>query len=344
MILDIEITISSILFVILGFLAVYILFLLILSLVIDKIYFKKRLATKNHIYEIDYKRFNNFNKEEFEFKSGKNTLRGGIYYYSKSNTNIAIYMHGFGVKHTHNLYEIEMLASLDYTVYAFDMTATGKSDGAKFGGAPQAIKDLECCIKYVQQQNPQAKILLMGHSMGAYAVGCVLSLVDVKKAIVVAPFDNIVDVVQERVTSKFGKKILLFKTIYKLIQRIRFGKYSSLYTFESLYKTNVKTLVIHGTEDKTIPIDTTINSMMVNNNRNVKYLLLENKLHSPLLSEEAIIYNLSVSHTLEGLKIKYKKQIPNEEIEKLNKNIDLNIKNKFDEKVLVELINFIKEA
>lgn len=344
MFLDIKVNLLSIILVILGFVLLYILFLIIVSLVIDKVYFGKRLATRNLIKDIDYTHFDNLNKDEFSFISGKNELRGGIYYYSKSNTNIAIYMHGFGVKHTNYFYEINLFANLGYTVYAFDMTATGESQGKKFKGAPQVIKDLECCIKNIKKNNPNSKILMIGHSMGAYAVANVLSLCDIHKAIVIAPFDNIVDVVQKGIIDKFGKNFFLFRFIYKLIERIKFGKYASLNTFETLFVTKTKVLVIHGTDDKTIPIDTTINSMMVNNNNNVKYLLLENKLHRPLLSEDAIMYNLSISHRIDGLRIRYKQNIPQNEIDKLNESINFDIKNKFDDSVLVEVIKFIKEV
>ena len=62
-----------------------------------------------------------------------------------------------------------------------------------------------------------------------------------------------------------------------------------------------------------------------------------------MISNKAINYNLYIKNNISDLQIKYNKNIPENELEKLNKNIDYNLKYQFDEEVLDVLKQFLKE-
>lgn len=329
--------------IILLFFVMYVLFITLLSIFINKIYFDKRMGISKYYKNIEYTHFENLKKDEFSFMSGKNKLNGGLYYYPNNNNKIIIFMHGFGPNHKDYLYEINYFAELGYKVYAFDATATGISEGKKFKGAPQLLIDLNYCIEEVNKLNNNSGIILVGHSMGAYAVSNITRFKNVKKVIAIAPFDNITDIVDYNVRKKLGRSFILFKIIFKLIQLIKFKKYANIKTFETYHFSKTPILVIQGKEDDIVKADDFIENMNINNNRYVNYLLLEEKKHRPLLSKDAIFYNYHLSHQIDNLNFKYGKNISKEIIDDFNKQINYDLKNEFDINVLKTIELFLKE-
>lgn len=342
MLLSVASTIYFVLIVMAIFLLIYLLFLFILLVGIDQYFLNIRLGDRP-IKPIDYDFYKGLKKDEFSFLSKKNKLIGGIYYYNQKSDNIAIMVHGYGANHKNYFAEINYLASLGYTVYSYDGTGTSLSEGKKFGGAPQAIKDLECCIKEVKKLNPNASILLFGHSMGAYAVCNVLNVEHVNKVVAVAPFDNMPDIIFDGVMEKFGKRLFLLRPMYKLIQRVKFGKYSGFTTYKTLSKTQTPVLVIHGVNDRTVSINHFLENMDTNQNPNVKFMMVEDKLHRPLQSDNAVAYNEYLKLQLDSLKVKNKNKLTDEMIEEFNKGIDRQLKNELDEKVLSKITEFLRE-
>lgn len=323
----------------------YICFVFIFALIIDKKYFVKRITGNKYIKEMDYKYYKSLKQDNFSFVSNNIIINGNSYYYNtRDNKKILIFSNGFNTIVESYLPYISYFAKQGFIVYSYDYAGVGKSDGKKFKGMPQAIMDLECCIKQIKKDNPNTSITLVGHSMGAYASCNVLNLEEVDKVIAISPFNDIVDVVGDNIYKKLGKKIFLFPIIYRMILNFKFKKYSSYNTFNTLKYINKKVLLIHGEEDKTVKADRFINAMISNQNSFVQYLLLENKQHDPLLSFEAINYNLFLKHQISDLMLKYNRNIPSNELEILNKNINYELKYKLDGEILRIIENFIKEV
>lgn len=336
---------NFLLIMIISLFLLYILFVVCFALIIDKKYFVKRITGNKYIKEIDYSYYKGLKKENFSFISNNIKINGNIYFYnSKENKKILIFSNGFNTITESYLPYISYFASLGFIVYSYDNAGVGKSEGKHFKGMPQSIMDLENCIKQIKIDNPNISITLVGHSMGAYAVCNVLNLESVDKVIALAPFNNIVDVVQDNIYQKLGRKIFLFPIIYRIILYIKFKSYSSYNTFTTLRCVNKKVLVIHGEDDKTVKVDKFINAMYSNPNAYVKYILLENKQHDPLLSVDAINYNLFLKHQLLDLTLKYNNKIPSHELETLNKNINYELKYKLDGEILRLIEKFIEEV
>lgn len=323
---------------------IYIIFVLLFVLFIDRKYFNKRIVKKDYINYQSINDFKNLKKEAFTFYVNKNKLNGDVFYYNEQCEKVLIFACGFNVEYEKYLKEIDLFASIGYKVYTYNNTGCGKSEGKTFKGMPQAIIDIENCIKEVKKLNPNSEIVLVGHSMGGYAVCNVLNLENVNKVIAIAPFNHITDVVKDNSYNKIGKNIFLFTSIYKMILKIKFKKYASYKTFDTLKYVNTKVLVIHGMNDKTVKVDNCINSMMSNTNVLINYLILDNKTHDPLLSSDAINYNLFLKHQLDELKFKYKKTIPSDELKLINENINYDLKTKFDNEVINEVKKFLNEV
>ena len=343
MILQLEIT-WILLIVLILIVFSYISFILFIVLFTDKKYFNKRMPNKYHLRCRDANEYKNLKFENFSFYSKKNKLYGKIYYYNKQYKNIIIFSNGYNILKEKYLPIIEVLVSLGYTVFSYDYTGTMDSEGKTFKGMPQAIIDLECCINYVKENYPDSEIILMGHSMGAYASCNVLNVSKVKKVVAIAPVNHVANIICDNIYQTSGKTIFGFNFMFRLLLNIRFKKYGSYETYQTLKYVDTDVLVIHGTEDKTVLVDRFIQFMNINNNAYVKQILLEGKQHEPLMTYPAMNYDLYLRHELQGLKLKYKNKIPNEEIEKINNSIDYNLKDQLDKEVLEKIIEFIKEV
>lgn len=320
----------------------YLLHLLIMILIIDNNFFNKRFKGTEEIRCFKKEDYHKLQYEDFSFYSGNNKLNGNIFYLNKQLNNIVIFACGYKMTYQRYMPEINFLCSLGYTVFAYDNTGTGVSEGKVLKGAPQAIIDLENCITVIKKDYPQAKITLVGHSMGGYAVINSLNLVSVDKVLAISPFNNIVDVVLDNVNKTFHNKLFLFRSMYLMYLKIKFKKYGGYETYKTIKYVNIPVMIIHGTSDKTVLINNFYKSMMSNQNLFVKYLEVENKNHNPLLSFNAMTYNLFLSHSLSDLKLKYRKKIPDEELKQLNDSVNDELRSEFDKEVMNEIINFLK--
>lgn len=332
------------LILLLSIIILYLGFLFTIVIIVEKTRFDKRIKIDKYIKDKEFTQYKNLKREDFFFYSKNNKLIG-YKYYNNNSKKVLIFVNGYHTSVDNYLSEINLLVSLGYNVYCFDNTGTGMSEGKKFGGVPQSIIDLQYCIKEVSKQNPNEKITFVGHSMGGYAVSNIanLDIDNIDKIIAIAPFNNIVDVVYDNIKRSFGKNLFLYKIMHKIYLKVKYKNYASYSTFNTVKYINHKILIIHGEEDKTVKVDNCIDSMMCNINTNVRYLILENKGHQPLLSSDAINYNLYLKHNISDLQMKYGKNIPDDEIQKLNKNINYNLKNQFDNDVIDAIKQFLKE-
>lgn len=132
-------------------------------------------------------------RKEVEFVSGKNKLKGYIFWNAKDNKlseKIIVLVHGYGVTYKDYEIEIEEFVKRKYSVFAYDMTGCGMSQGKKIGGFSQFLLDAQSAIKYVESMNLNMEIELVGHSTGAYAVAALLNFdnLGVSKAIIISGY------------------------------------------------------------------------------------------------------------------------------------------------------------
>ena len=100
-------------------------------------------------------------QKEVEFVSGKNKLKGYIFWNAKDNKlseKIIVLVHGYGVTYKDYEIEIEEFVKRKYSVFAYDMTGCGMSQGKKIGGFSQFLLDAQSAIKYVESMNLNMEI------------------------------------------------------------------------------------------------------------------------------------------------------------------------------------------
>lgn len=240
---------------------VLIIFTLILILfafllfIIEKILFTPFKGTaKNWLHHSDY------TGRHVVFKSKRTSLNG--WFYGEDNTTpkgLIIFSHGMGVTSEYYLPEILHYAAEGYKVFAFDNTGYGTNKG-QFLGMPQAVIDLKNAIDYADDST--LPITLIGHSMGGYAVCCVLKCLDlskhnIKNVITYAAFDNLPDTF----AGFFNAQGNFFKmAVVKLLclgQFLIYGKRFYL-TASDAVETNkqIPFIMVHGSQDEEVDLNT----------------------------------------------------------------------------------------
>ena len=217
------------------------------------------------------------------FPSGENLLTG--YYYAPPETvdkqGLILFVPGFCASADSYLWQIQALTDYGWGVFSFDTTGTFSSQGENQVGFSQSVPDLEAALKYVENNRRFGynKLVLMGHSRGAYAVCSILSQNwDVAAVVSVSGVNSAMDAVMEASRQKAGIISYGNYGFLWLYQALLFGTDTlGLQASESISGQDVPVLLIHGTKDTRIPLS----SSSIHAHREeisadcVEYLLLE---------------------------------------------------------------------
>ena len=195
----------------------------------------------------------NIDGRRVTFPSGRNRLAG--YLWNEAGTQgLLVFAHGVGTGVEYYLPEIRHFAAQGYKLFTFEYSGYQGSSG-HFYGFPQAVIDLKNALDFVDDGS--RPVILMGHSMGAYAVCAVRQCTDkrVDGIVAYAPFfssDEAVIAAATRNIPKFGK--LLCGLILPM-QRILFGRNCNPTAVAGLSRANTPALVLQGSEDVEVTPD-----------------------------------------------------------------------------------------
>lgn len=183
------------------------------------------------------------------FRSGKNHLAG--YLWNESGTRgLIVFAHGMETGVEYYLPEIHHFAALGYKVFAFEYSGYPGSSG-HFYGFPQAVIDLKNALDLVNDGS--LPVILMGHSMGAYAVCCAGEPVDA--IVAYAPFFSSDEAVIAEANGSMPKYGRLVSSFVLPMQRILFGKNCDPNAVAGLSRAKAPTLVLQGSEDVEVTPD-----------------------------------------------------------------------------------------
>lgn len=187
------------------------------------------------------------------FRSGQNRLTG--YLWNETRTRgLLVFAHGMGAGVEYYLPEIHHFAAQGYKVFAFEYSGYPGSSG-HFYGFPQAVIDLKNALDFIDDGS--LPVVLMGHSMGAYAVCAVQSYTDkpVDGIVAYAPFFSSDEAVIAEATGNMPKSGKLLYGPILPMQRMLFGKNCNPTAAAGLSRAHAPTLILQGSEDREVTPD-----------------------------------------------------------------------------------------
>ena len=199
-------------------------------------------------------------RQEHFYDCGEATLAGYFYDAGESSRSTLIVLApGFHAGGDDYLPQIGSLLRRGWSVFAFDPSGSCGSEGESYQGFPQEISDLDATLAYVEQQGRFGcdKLVLLGHSRGGYAAGCILGYGhDIDAVVTVSGVNSAMEGIMAYSSSAVGPLAYGNYGFLWLYQTMLFGaRTTNLSAYEEIMDSGVPTLVVHGTGDEDFPMD-----------------------------------------------------------------------------------------
>lgn len=177
---------------------------------------------------------------------------------AEKNHRWAILVHGYGRDQRFAFDYAEEYLKHGYNVLTPDLRASGTSDGTYLTMGAYEGRDVAEWAKKISERDPQAKIVLHGVSMGAATV-MICSALEPENVVAVVEdcgYTNAYDMFTAQLEKIFGLPEFPVMYAANSVCKIKTGVYiSDAAPVESVTKTKVPTMFIHGNEDKLVPYE-----------------------------------------------------------------------------------------
>jgi pimeloyl-ACP methyl ester carboxylesterase len=202
----------------------------------------------------------NYPREEVRFNSDGKRLQGFIYGGSNNN-GLVVISHGLGCTANNYFSMIMFFVDKGWRVFAFNNTGVGGSEGDSIRGLTQSLIDLNSALIYVKNSDKVngLPIFLVGHSWGGYAVCAILnySSHNIYAVASFAGYNDSREIFEEQGALLVGGIFYILTPQFWTIEKQLFGDTAKLTAIDGINKAGIPVMIIHGSEDDTIPADTT---------------------------------------------------------------------------------------
>ncbi len=200
-------------------------------------------------------------REKMTYPSGENSLSGYLYKSTaqSSKDTLIVLAHGHNACADSYLWQIHELLAFGWSVFAFDATGNCTSQGESAIGFSQELFDLKSTLEYIENCDRFCynNVALLGHSRGGYAACCSLAYdYDVSAVISVSGINSAMEGVIGTSTQYIGSLAYGNYGFLWLYQAMLFGAETvNLRADKVLSSSDVPVLLIHGEDDKQVPMD-----------------------------------------------------------------------------------------
>lgn len=197
---------------------------------------------------------------------------------------VVIFQHGFGAGTSSYMTEIAHFAAQGFAVVAADAYGCNNSQGKKvygfYAGAEAVIAAYIAVNK--DERLKDKKIILVGHSWGAYSVCCAAERVNADGVVAIsgfnAPAQSICD--QIKLVLRRGRIIAsVLRPFFYVINLFRFGWRGNTKASKAIEKSGVKALLVHGEKDRTVLLNHSV--AQIARGENVTKRIFTDKKHNP---------------------------------------------------------------
>lgn len=199
-------------------------------------------------------------REKAQFESGGNKLFGYMYTTSAESHGTVIVVNGFHCTLDRHLPEIMCFVDNGWSVFTYDATGVGASEGSSQVGLSQSRLDADAAVRYVSSISSEP-IVMYGHSEGAYASVTTLEDSDKISAVVaVSGFNSPLELMHRHTKNNVGILADIEYPFMYAHNYILFNRFSNEPAYEAINSTDVPVAVFQGSEDTTVPYDISIYS------------------------------------------------------------------------------------
>lgn len=294
-------------------------------------------------YKADYPR------EEVEFQSGKNTLKGFIYG-ADNDKGLLVFAHGIGSGHEHYMKNIIWFVDEGWRVFTYDATGSGYSEGNGTRGLQQSALDLDAALTFAEGDSRLSgmPVCLMGHSWGGYAVSAVLNFDHEIAAVAsISGYNEPLEMTLEEAEKMMGGFRYAMIPFIWTYNTALFGKNAGMTAVDGINKSNAPILIIHGTDDQKISYNgsSIISKRDKITNPNTEFLTLDGMGHSNMfLTDKARKYIDELNADYEKLYDSYDGEIPDAEREKIYAECNRDLVNEPNEELLSKIDEFLTKT
>jgi len=242
-------------------------------------------------------KYPNLKREKEEIITKENMKLIGYWYNKKEDQPIIIFSQGIGTRVIGYINEINYFATNGYTVFAFDNTGCGESEGKNIRGLPQSVVDLDCVLSHIEnlEKYKDKKIFLYGHSWGGFAV-CSVNNFNHRVSGVVerSGFNDTASMIHKVVSSRKNKIVAsIINPFVKVYEFLKFGKYASVTAVNGINLADCPVMIMHSYDDGVVPYDVGIaNYKEEITNPNVVFKIYDDRKHFVTVKDDKCDYEV----------------------------------------------------
>lgn len=236
------------------------------AFVVDGIVFERRGSDESKLKNVEYRlRYQREDypslatREVYSVPSNGNRL-AGYFYKAEPSKGVVITAHGMNsLSDGLDVAYQQWFCSQGYSVFALDLTASGRSEGTSMVGLHRSALDVQCAYNFLQSNGLlRGKTILCGHSWGGFGAAMSVCLgVKADAVITFSAFANTFDTMVSYASQKVGP--LAYATIptFYLGTAMKHGASAFYDAAKAVRESASKFLVIHGEKDKSVPLSET---------------------------------------------------------------------------------------
>ncbi len=238
-------------------------------------------------------RFRYFTEEDFALKGQDfpipykdSSLCGRLYEGSGVRADtLILFIHGFGAGSSSYTSEIAAFVGKGYTVIAYDAygcnNSFGRSARGFYSGAECALA--ACAAVSSDERTKNKRLILVGHSWGAYSALCAAPFVGAEKVVAISAFDSPARAECNAVNMATGGNVkalsLLAMPWFYVINAFKFGLRGNTRAAKSADNSRAKVLLVQGALDTTVPLADSAAAKV--KRADAERLVLSDKGHNP---------------------------------------------------------------
>ena len=331
--------------VIVSFLVIFSAVSMAASAVVFDVMFARRDLTEDTL-ELRYSDIDStkYPRTPVNFTSGDKKLQG-YFYGEEPKDGIIVIAHGMGGNAESHLSEAMFFADNGWSVFCFDGTGAGKSEGDSIVGFSQMSIDLGAAVDFVAESYPDVPIFLYGHSAGAYASALVLDEhAEIKGAVLLAGFNRPVETMYYHASVYVGAVAAVEYPFLLLHNRFVFGESANDAAVVSINESKTPVLIVQGSGDVLVDENISIYGRQEEiTNPNVSYLYCDvpyRNGHSTLWrSQDAAEYLTDKQEERDALREKYGAPLSGAALTEFTENLERERLHSLD----TEFMNYICE-